>query len=87
MLHFFFGLFFLLLTLLLTGLYLCTGVLVVLLVKGVYHVYRQWREVPLYGAWRDAAGESLKQDLLAILRQVSVAGKSNAIAAALGVFL
>ncbi len=59
MLHFFFGLFFLLLTLLLTGLYLCTGVLVVLLVKGVYHVYRQWREVPLYGAWRDAAGESL----------------------------
>ncbi len=59
MLHFFFGLFFLLLTLLLTGPYLCTDVLVVLLVKGVYHVYRQWREIPLYGAWRDGVEEAL----------------------------
>ncbi len=67
MLHFCFGLFFLLLTLVLTSLYLCTFAFLVLLAKGLVHVYRQWRDVPLYGAWRDAAGEVL-EDMVRFFR-------------------
>ncbi len=59
MFHFLFGLFFLLLTILLAGVYLCAFVLLVLLGKGAVYTFRQWREVPLYGAWRDAAIEAL----------------------------
>ncbi len=59
MFHFLYSLFFLLLTVLLAGVYLSALVLWVLLIKGAIDTFRHWREVPLYGAWRDGAAESL----------------------------
>ena len=67
MLHFCIGFFFLLLTLVLTSLYLSAFGFLVLLAKGLVHVYRQWRDVPLYSAWRDAAGEAL-EDIVRFFR-------------------